>query len=209
MTTDSSPPRCDNASVGVIITGPAGFLMFDRATFPAGTAPVAGHVFDAHDGYTDAAAAEVEEELGLSVTSLELVTGGWRANRCRRTPGPRGIGHHWQVFVAEVAGTLSPSPRETRNARWLHINQVQDLATRTADYAAGRLPATEYRCAGGMEPVWLRWFCDLGGIRVRPDDLTAVDALAAHPHLIPGATSAALLAHTDLDRQEGLRPCDP
>jgi 8-oxo-dGTP pyrophosphatase MutT (NUDIX family) len=72
---------CDNTSVGVIITNESGeYLMFDRNTFPPGTAPAAGHIDD-HGSAEDAARAEVHEELGLHVVSLEWVAGGDCAGR--------------------------------------------------------------------------------------------------------------------------------
>ncbi|MGI5225722.1 NUDIX domain-containing protein [Actinoallomurus sp. CA-142502] len=180
--------RCDNASVGVIITGPQGLLMFDRNTFPVGVAPVAGHVFDDHAGYTEAACAEVTEELGLTVASLELVTGGWRPNRCRRAAGPRGIGHQWQVFNATVTGTLAPSARETRNARWIAGEELQSLSAWTSYYArsvAGVVPkpyqvsAQEFAARPGIEPVWVQWLTDAGAIRCSAADLAVIDDLAA------------------------------
>jgi 8-oxo-dGTP pyrophosphatase MutT (NUDIX family) len=173
--------RCDNASVGVLIAREDGrYLMFDRATFPAGVAPCAGHVFDAHAGYADAARAEVREELGLTVERLEPTTvGGWRPNRCRRQPGPRGPGHDWRIYTAAVSGTLTPS-RETRNARWLDRGDMQRLADRTASYAHGELSGAEFRAAPGIEPVWVGFLDDLGLIRMSAADLTAIWLLTVH-----------------------------
>ncbi|MEV4258736.1 NUDIX hydrolase [Spirillospora sp. NPDC049652] len=180
------PKRCDNASVGVVITDPAGrFLMFDRVTFPAGVAPVAGHVFDEHEGYADAARAEVAEELGLTVTGLEATrVGGWRSNRCRRVPGSRGTGHQWQIFTATVTGALAPSVRETRNARWVTANEMQELAHRTTEYAVGLLTTGEFTARPGLEPVWCRWMADLGVIRLSRGALLVLEDLAAagDPH---------------------------
>ncbi|MFF9310107.1 NUDIX hydrolase [Streptomyces sp. NPDC014748] len=180
-----TPPRketpmkvCDNTSVGVVITTDAGdFLMFDRATFPPGVAPAAGHIDD-HGTAEDAARAEVEEELGLTVTALTHVTGWWRNNRCRRLPGPRGTGHEWTVYQASVTGTLSPSTRETRNVRWLGRQELQDLADRTVAYAAGRLTDPEFTAMPGIEPVWVQWFANLGVLDITPDDLRQIDQKA-------------------------------
>lgn len=110
---------CDNTSVGIVITDHQGrYLMFDRATFPPGTAPAAGHIDD-HGTAEDAGRAEVEEELGLTVTGLTHVTGGWRDNPCRRLPGARSTGHRheWTVYRATVTGDLTPSAHETKNVR--------------------------------------------------------------------------------------------
>ena len=171
---------CDNASVGVLITRPDGrWLMLERATPPVGVAPCAGHVFDEHDGYMDAAEAEVSEELGLTVKTLELAVAGWRANACRRGPGPRGTGHQWQVFIATVSGDLRPSPREVRNVRWCTPGDLQHLADRTAAYARGELPVREFAACPGIEPVWVWFLTELGLITMPVPDLTAVNVLVA------------------------------
>ncbi|MFF8011757.1 NUDIX hydrolase, partial [Streptomyces parvus] len=108
---------CDSTSVGILITDHRGrYLVVERATLPHGTAPAAGHIDD-HGRSEDAARAEVEEELGLTVTGLTRITGGWRENRCRWLPGACGTGHEWTVFQAAVSGELVPSARETRNVR--------------------------------------------------------------------------------------------
>lgn len=169
---------CDNTSVGVIVTdGHGNYLLFDRNTFPAGTAPPAGHV-DSHGSFEDAAVTEVFEETGLTVTSLRQVTGGWRNNRCRRTPGPRGVGHEWQVYVATVTGDLDPSPRETRNARWLRRRDLQELADRTVDYVWTRVNPRQWEAEPGIEPVWVRWLEHVGLVIVSESDSEAIDALA-------------------------------
>lgn len=168
---------CDNTSVGVVIEKDGQYLMFDRATFPSGAAAVAGHG-DGHGGSAAAARAEVAEELGLTVVTLEEVTGGWRSNRCRRLLGPRGVGHQWVVYRATVAGVLAPSVRETRHVRWLPAGQLQHLAERTAAYAHGELPEEQLAARPGLEPVWARWFTDLAAIRLSPADLAAIDRLA-------------------------------
>lgn len=189
---------CDNASVGILITRSDGrYLMFDRNTYPPGCAPSAGHVFDSHASYADAARAEVAEELGLTVISLQYLTGGWRANRCRRDPGARGIGHQWQVYHAAVSGKLDPSRRETRNVRWLDQGTIQQLAERTAEYAHGRMPDQAFAASPGIEPVWVAFLCELGLIQMCSEDLAAIDRTAA------GGPPADLRAAPD---QPGRRP---
>lgn len=170
--------QCDNASVGVLIEEEGLYLVFERALPPAGVAPVAGHVFDAHASYDAAAVAEVREELGLTVKSLELTrAGGWRANRCRRLPGPGGVGHQWQVYRATVSGTLAPSAREARNPHWLDPADLQRLTERTVACACGDIPPHLFAAAPGIEPVWVQWLSDLGIITVSPANLAAVDEL--------------------------------
>lgn len=178
------PPNCDNTSVGVLITDGVGrYLMFDRATPPPGTAPAAGHV-DQHGSWLDAAREEVAEELGLEVVRLDLVAGGWRANRCRRRPGPRGVGHDWRVYAATTAGELAPSTWETRNCRWLSPEQIAWASARTVAYANGRITDADFAARPGIEPVWLDWLVRAGAVQVDPAALTAVDRLAAAGSLL-------------------------
>lgn len=170
---------CDNTSVGVIIAdGHGNYLLFDRNTFPPGAAPPAGHVDD-HGSYEDAARAEVAEETGLTVVSLRKVTGGWRDNKCRRDPGPKGTGHEWRVYCATVTGDLAPSPRETRNARWLNCYDLQVLAAWTIGYAIGIVSADQWAASPGIEPVWVRWLADAGLVVLSGKGESAVDLLAA------------------------------
>lgn len=172
---------CDNLSVGVLITDRAGrHLMFDRARPPVGVAPVAGHIDD-HGGAEDAARAEVAEEVGLTVTGLTPLRSAWRDNRCRRAPGPRGIGHRWTIYRAEVTGDLAPSAEETRNARWLTPAEVQTLADRTAAYAHGEVGDTSWAAAPGIEPVWVEWLAAAGIVAVTPATLSLIDRLAGRP----------------------------
>lgn len=171
---------CDNTSVGVIITNTDGdFLIFDRNTFPPGVAPVAGHV-DTHGTVRDAAEAEVREEVGLTVVSLSEITTGWRNNRCRRLPGPRGVGHQWTVFHAVVTGDLNPSTRETRNARWVPAGELQDLADRTSAHAFGFVTDADFAASPGLEPVWGQWLDATGAIDLSPGELRNIDRLATN-----------------------------
>ncbi|MDP5315320.1 NUDIX hydrolase [Streptomyces poriferorum] len=167
---------CDHASVGVLISSPNGLLLvFDRATPPAGIAPVAGHVVE-HGGPEQAARGEVTEEVGLAVTHLHLLLNQWRPNRCRRTSsGP--VGHHWWVFQAEVAGSLRPSPREVRAPRWIHPDRLQQHALRTAAYANGCLSREVFEREPGLEPVWCRFLHDLELITLPSADLDRIEAV--------------------------------
>lgn len=170
---------CDNTSVGIVVVDDRGrHLMFDRATFPPGTAPAAGHIDD-HGTAEDAARAEVEEELGLTVTGLTHVTGWWRNNRCRRHPGPRGVGHEWTVFQASITGQLAPSARETKNVRWVDPAVLQELADRTIAYAQGQLTDADFAAGPGIEPVWMQWLANLAAISVTPDQLQQIEGVAA------------------------------
>lgn len=199
---------CDNASVGVLIERAGRWLVFDRATPPVGIAPVAGHVFDEHDGYADAAHAEVSEEIGLTVESLELLTGGWLPNRCRRAAGSRGYGHQWQVFQAQVSGELDPSTREVSNVRWLDCGELQQAADRAAAYAAGNVSEPQWRAQPGLEPVWAWWLTEIGLVHLDKVELERLaDVAAADPtRPIRTETATGWISRTQQDRDHaGLR----
>jgi 8-oxo-dGTP pyrophosphatase MutT (NUDIX family) len=171
--------ECDGVSVGVLIVDEQGrHLMFDRATPPVGCAPVAGHGDD-HGSPEQTARDEVSEELGLTVSVLTQVTGGWRPNRCRRhVPEGQTPGHHWTIYRATVTGDLTPSERETRNARWLTTAELQDLTDRTAAYARGELTDAEFIARPGVEPVWAWWLNVLGIVGVDEADMARIEDLA-------------------------------
>ncbi|MFJ8697826.1 NUDIX hydrolase [Streptomyces ardesiacus] len=170
---DSGEPPCDHKSVGILISSPSGLLVFERATPPAGIAPVAGHV-DHHGGPEQTAHDEVTEEVALTVTHLHPLLDQWRPNRCRRTPsGP--VGHHWWIFQAEVSGSLRPSPREVRAPRWIRPEQLQQHALRTVAYAKGRLTREEFEREPGLEPVWCRFLHDLTIVTLSSADLDRID----------------------------------
>lgn len=175
------PKQCCKTSVGVLVLSEdrSEMLMIERGTLPAGIAPVAGHALDEHDSYEDAAREEVSEEVGLVVTGLtRLPGGGYHPGRCRRVGS---TGHVWELFEATVAGTLDPSEREVRTVDWWDLGEIQPLADRTADYAAGRLTDREFTEEPGLEPVWCHHLAELGYIDLAADDLDRIEALAATP----------------------------
>jgi 8-oxo-dGTP pyrophosphatase MutT (NUDIX family) len=182
--------RCDNHSVGVLITDPHGrVLMFERATLPAGIAPPAGHIDTHGDAYT-AAITEVTEETGLTVTGLTTLTHTWRNNVCRRQHGPHGPGHQWTVYTAHTTtGELNLDPREARNARWYTPAQLQALAERTVAYANGHTNADDNAAHPGIEPVWVEFLHATGLIHVSPADLMAVDQIASRSPYTSGTGS--------------------
>lgn len=166
---------CDSASVGVLAEQKGRWLFIWRGTFPYSVSPVSGHVFDEYESYEEAARARVREEAGLEVTALHLTpAGGWRPDRCSRTPGPLATGHAWEVYTATVSGTLDPSQREARTARWLSQPEVQLLANRTLLHAQGRIDTEDYRDSPGIEPVWVGFLADLDLVRMSLEDLGLV-----------------------------------
>jgi 8-oxo-dGTP pyrophosphatase MutT (NUDIX family) len=169
----SETKYCDHAAVGVLISSPAGLLVFERARPPAGIAPVAGHL-DQHGGPEQAARTEVAEEVGLTVTSLHLLTTVWRHNRCRRPTRDR-VGHYWSIYRAQVSGQIRPSAQEVRAPRWLHSDQLQQQAHRTAAYAEGRLTEEQFTAKPGLEPVWVRFLHELQLVTLPDDTLSLID----------------------------------
>ena len=171
---------CDNATVGVLIERDGRWLMIWRANFPPGVAPVAGHVYDEHASYEDAARAEVAEETGLHVEALSH-TGilGWQPNRCRRAPGTLGIGHVWLIYLATVSGQVKPSEREAQTARWLSQPEIQVLAERTVRYARNEVTGEEFALDPGIEPVWVSFLVTLGLVFLPAEDMALVSSLAA------------------------------
>lgn len=181
--------KCDNTSVGVIAertdaNGNPRWLLIWRATFPFGVAPVAGHVFDDHPSFEQAARAELKEEAGLEAPEVHrTAVGGWRPNRCRRAPGVLGTGHEWEVYTAYFGHDCPPlslSAREVKKARWLSAPELQMTANRTVLHALGRILPQEWEEAPGIEPVWMRFLAELDVIRVRRTDLELVDDLVAN-----------------------------
>jgi 8-oxo-dGTP pyrophosphatase MutT (NUDIX family) len=171
----STASGCDHASVGVLITSPDGLLVFQRTTPPVGIAPVAGHV-DQHGGPEQAARMEVNEEVGLKVTSLHLMLGTWRPNRCRRQTSGL-VGHHWWIYGAHTSGTIRPSAREVRAPRWISTHQLRQLAHRTAAYAEGRIDQDEFTARPGVEPVWVRFLHELRLVTLTEDSLSLIDKI--------------------------------
>jgi 8-oxo-dGTP pyrophosphatase MutT (NUDIX family) len=181
MRGDTIMKRCDGTTVTVLIgDGTGKYLFFDRATPPWGTAMPAGHI-DRHGSPEDAARAEVFEETGYTVTSLTWLNAGWRDNACRRRPfcldGRHG--HFWHVYRGTVTGEPDPSPRETRNMRWLTKRDIQVLAARTAWYARARISPAEFRAEPGIEPAQVEWLIVAGLVTMHADDLDPITHLAA------------------------------
>ncbi|MBO4269181.1 NUDIX hydrolase [Microbispora hainanensis] len=166
---------CDRTSVGVLISSPAGLLMFERGTPPPGIAPVAGHI-DQHGSPEQAAIAEVAEEVGMAVTHLDLLLTAWRLNRCRRSISGE-VGHRWWIYQAQTTGPLRPSAREVRAPRWIHPDQLQRYAQRTAAYATGHISEPEFREQPGLTPVWARFLHDLRLLTLPYDVLAQIDKI--------------------------------
>ncbi|SIO84634.1 NUDIX hydrolase [Nocardiopsis sp. JB363] len=165
-TTNTTAKRCCGTSVGVIIENPAGdLLMVTRGWWPKGTAPVAGHVKDAHTDVASALVAEVEEEVGLTVVGAPTTL--WRGhlpNLCASLPATPRPGHEWEVAAATVTGRLRPAPGETKGAAWYTPTQVGALALATLEhYRAGGTPAEQPDAS--LEAVWIRLLHETGHLK--------------------------------------------
>lgn len=170
--------RCCGTSVGVIITDEhQRLLMVERGWFPHGIAPVAGHVYDEHTDVVDALSAEVEEEVGLKVTSSERVGRGHIPNLCASLPHEPRPGHYWWLYRATATGTLRPAPGETRGAAWYTPEQVRALADRTLAHARGEITEDEFRADPGLEAVWIRLLHQAGMLEVSHEDLALARTL--------------------------------
>lgn len=207
MTTLPALQRCCGTSVGAIITdGADRLLMVTRGWYPTGIAPVAGHVLDAHTDAAAALAAEVAEEVGLTVTGHRVLWQGWLPNLCASPPAQPIPGHHWVLATATATGTLRPAAGETRGAAWYTPEQVRALAARTLAYARGQITAAEWEISPGLEPVWCHLLTtagllDLTGAEValaRRLYTTPPDAYWVTDRLVPATTVAETLAATAL-----------
>jgi len=150
---EKSDKVCDNTSVGMIIRKDNKILLIERKKPPFGFAPPAGHV-DNHGSFEQAAKDEVNEEVGLTVVGLKLITEGRRENYCRRRSG---TWHYWKLYEVEVQGDLKPSDDETKQAGWYSKEEVEELAKRTEKYLAGEITEEEWQNKPGLETSWLQW----------------------------------------------------
>lgn len=146
---------CDNTSIGVIIADSQDrYLLIDRATAPFGMAPVAGHI-DQHGGPELAARNEVREEVGLTVVNLRKLSESWLSNPCRRSVGPEGIGHHWTLYRATVAGQTRIAPDEVRAIHWADRTDLQTLAERAIANARRGLADQCVHERPALQSVWV------------------------------------------------------
>ena len=195
--------RCCGTSVGAIITAPDGrMLMITRGWYPTGIAPVAGHIADAHTDAAAALAAEVAEEVGLTVTSHRVLWRGWLPNLCQSPPAQPIPGHHWTLVEATATGTLAPADGETRGAAWYTPAEVRALAARTLAYARGQITAAEWEIRPGLEPVWCHLLTTAGLLSLTGAEVALVRRLYTTPpdaywvtdRLVPATTVVETLA---------------
>tara|TARA_B100001989_G_C24449627_1_gene418239 strand:- start:302 stop:772 length:471 start_codon:yes stop_codon:yes gene_type:complete len=143
---------CDNYSVGVVIADDNGrLLLIERKKFPFGFALPAGHIDD-FSSPEACAIGEVKEEVGLTLTEVELIHEKRYENKCRRLGGDY---HHWYVFKAGFEGEVVPSADETKQVVWADPSTLRSLADRTSEYLAGNIEESEWKKNPGLEPVWV------------------------------------------------------
>jgi ADP-ribose pyrophosphatase YjhB (NUDIX family) len=173
-TTKKAAKRCCGTSVGILIEDQEQrLLMVTRGWWPKGTAPVAGHVRDAHTSVAEALVAEVQEETGLTVTGSGLLWEGHLPNLCASLPALPNPGHYWWVAAATAEGTLTPAPGETKGAAWYTRAEIDALAQATLDhYRSGGIPADQPD--DSLETVWLRLLWETGRLPWLDEDDLAV-----------------------------------
>ncbi|MGI5119308.1 NUDIX hydrolase [Marinactinospora thermotolerans] len=190
-----SRTRCCGTSVGVLLTNPAGdILLIGRAWHPIGHAPVAGHVADEHASATEAAGAEVREEVGLTLIHMEVAWSGHLPNLCSSPPARRP-GHTWTLVRGTAVGELRPAAGETTGAAWYTRHQVQALAQRTIAHAHSELPASD-QPHDSLEAVWVEHLHRLGVLQITHHDLEAVRVLYSTPPRSYWVGDREIPAHT-------------
>ncbi len=151
------PKVCDHTSVGMLVWKKDSLLLIERRKFPIGFAPPAGHV-DEHGSFEDAARTELQEEVGLQTTGLQLIHEKRVDNPCRREDGSW---HHWKIYRAETTGELQRSEEETKQVRWVSPDELRALADRIQAYLAKEVSEEEWTTSPGLEPVWYEFFIEL------------------------------------------------
>ncbi len=148
---------CDHKSVGMLVWKDGKLLVIERMKFPFAWAPPAGHL-DGREDYEEMAKLELFEETGLSTKSLKLIANGRKENPCRRIDG---TWHFWQIFEVEAFGNLKRSKTETKQAKWVSIDELKKLAERCDQYLAGKISIEDWQANPGLEPVWHEWLSEL------------------------------------------------
>lgn len=151
------PKICDHTSVGMLVWEKGKLLLIERKKFPFGFAPPAGHV-DGDASYEESAKRELAEEVGLKSLSLEMLAEGRKENACRREGGSW---HYWKIYRVKTEGEIQRSLDETKQAKWLSVDEIKLLSQRTEKYLAGDISEKEWQDNPGIEVVWCDWFKEL------------------------------------------------
>ncbi len=160
---------CDHTSVGMLVWRDEKLLLIERRKPPYGFAPPAGHV-DADDSFEQAAARELQEEVGLKAATLEVLWEGRRENPCRRKDG---TWHFWKIYRVHATGEVQSDPTETKQAGWYSISDIAELRSRTGAYLSGDVSDSDWNDRPGLENIWYELSNEIG-LLTPPDDATAI-----------------------------------
>ena len=148
---------CDHKSVGMLVWQDDKLLLIERAKFPFGFAPPAGHVDD-DPTFEEAAVRELQEEVGLTAEELALRIEGRKDTKCRR---PEGDWHYWKMYDVQSSGEIKRSEDETKQVGWYSKEEIKALAKRTEQYLNKEITEVEWESAPGLELVMYQWFTEL------------------------------------------------
>ncbi|MBI5045868.1 MAG: NUDIX hydrolase [Candidatus Niyogibacteria bacterium] len=149
------PKKCDHLSVGVLIFDKKGhLLLIERANFPFGFAPVAGHLdgLPARERAKEEALSEVGLEVKRMSDMLEFPLN--RNNPCRREGGSH---HVWHIYKAAEWEGASSQTAEAKQVIWADRKKLKELADRAELYTKGQITDSAWRANPGLEPVWRDW----------------------------------------------------
>jgi len=163
------PAACDGTRAGVIATGADGRILVVPAERPGPLEVLALPSAHAGDYPWEEAGRGALAAARASAPRLLEGASGWRDDRCRLVPGPRGTGHNWMILTApDATGS---------HGEWVTREELQKLADRTIGYAAGRIPASELD-GPGLAPEWIGWLSGALIDRVPADDIACCARLA-------------------------------
>jgi 8-oxo-dGTP pyrophosphatase MutT (NUDIX family) len=114
---------CNHTSVGVILKQGEKILLIKRRKFPISFACPAGHVDEGED-FEQAAIREIDEEVGLTITNLQLVLSETLQNPCRRKDGTY---HDWKVYSADYHGEVVLATDEATEYCWVSQQELKKL----------------------------------------------------------------------------------
>ena len=149
--------ECDHKSVGILVWQNDKILLIKRKKPPFGFAPPAGHVDD-DISFENAAKRELQEEVGLTTKSIELLIEGRKDNPCRRNGGNW---HYWKIYKAVTSGEIKRSEEETKQAKFVNKDLLLKLVEKTERYIRKEISNGEWERMPGLELVWHNWLKEL------------------------------------------------
>lgn len=126
--------KCSARSAGAIIRQGKKILLLDRAFFPLGWAPPAGHI-NKNETPVRAIAREVKEETGLEVVKSRLILS--KNNVSDKCVAGTEI-HDWWIFECECRGKIKLSKKESKKFGWFTPEEIKNKV--------------------GLIYIWQRWF---------------------------------------------------